>query len=145
MLDRARARLARRRVGHVRLCRMDAAELAFADSRFDAIYAPYVLNVVPDPVRVAREMLRVCRPDGRLVLLNHFDWTAADRRALDRLIGRLAVRLSGVDWSLDLDAFLEKAGLVALSVERVNVPRVSSVVVCRGREANPRPQYVAVP
>src|SRR5262245_22830908 len=67
MLDRARVRLARRAPGRVQLCRMDAEHLAFADGRFDAVYAPYVLNVVPDPVAVAHEMLRVCRPNGRLV------------------------------------------------------------------------------
>jgi phosphatidylethanolamine/phosphatidyl-N-methylethanolamine N-methyltransferase len=131
MLKRAQARLERHQIDHVRLCRMDAAQLAFADGRFDAIYAPYVLNVVPDPLLMAREMLRVCRPDGRLVLLNHFN--RAERQALDRFVGHLAARLSGVNWHLDLEAFLEEAGLIPLSVERVNVPRVSSVVVCRRR------------
>src|SRR5262249_26691396 len=131
MLQRARARLERRGCGHVRLCRMDAARLAFADARFDAVYAPYVLNVVPDPVAVAREMLRVCRPDGRLVLLNHFDHALVPRRAINRFVGRLAVRISGVDWHLDLERFLAATRLVAVSVEPVNVPPVSTVVVCR--------------
>src|SRR5215467_15438851 len=72
MLERAKQRLERRRIEHVSLCRMDVARLAFPDETFDAVYAPYVLNVVPDPVEAAREMLRVCRPCGRVVLLNHF-------------------------------------------------------------------------
>src|SRR5262245_27312193 len=55
MLARASARVRRRKVEHVRLCRMDAEALAFADGSFDAVYAPYVLNVVPNPVRVAHE------------------------------------------------------------------------------------------
>ena len=131
MLERARTRLERRGCRHVRLCRMDAARLAFADGEFDAVYAPYVLNVVPDPVAVAREMLRVCRPDGRLVLLNHFDHSAIPRRGVNRFVGRLAVRISGVDWHLDLERFLAATRLVAVSIEPVNVPPVSSVVVCR--------------
>src|SRR5262245_35828755 len=61
MIARAQRRLRTHRIAHVSLCRMDAATLAFPDSRFDAVYAPYVINVVPDPVRMAREMLRVCR------------------------------------------------------------------------------------
>jgi phosphatidylethanolamine/phosphatidyl-N-methylethanolamine N-methyltransferase len=133
MLERARARLARRAARHVRLCRMDATRLAFADAQFDAVYAPYVLNVVGDPVKLAHEMLRVCRPAGRLILLNHFDDGAAGSDLVDRLVGRLAKQISGVNWDLNLERFLEQTDLRAVSVERVNLPRVSSVVVCRRR------------
>jgi len=131
MLERARQRLDRRELRHVRLCRMDAARLAFDDARFDAVYAPYVLNVVSDPVRVVREMLRVCRPDGRLVLLNHFDRVDLPPRAVNRLAGRIAGRLCGCDWQLNLERLLTAAKLTAVSIEPVNVPPVSSVVVCR--------------
>ncbi len=130
MLERARVRLARRRVRHVALCRMDATRLAFADGYFDAVYAPYFINVVPDPVVTAREMLRVCQPGGRLVLLNHFEDASESPDAVQRFVGRLAAR-AGVNWHLDLSAFLRDAGLTALSVDRVNIPRVSSVVVCQ--------------
>jgi phosphatidylethanolamine/phosphatidyl-N-methylethanolamine N-methyltransferase len=130
MLARARARLARRQVAHVALCRMDAALLAFPDSRFDAVYAPYVMNVVPEPLRVAREMLRVCRPGGRLVLLNHFAPAAGGGGVATRIVSSLAARSSGVNWNLQLDAFLRDSGLRPLSVEAVNW-HVSSVIVCR--------------
>jgi phosphatidylethanolamine/phosphatidyl-N-methylethanolamine N-methyltransferase len=132
MLERARARFARRGVRHVTLCRMDAARLAFADGQFDAIYAPYLINVVPDPVEVAREMIRVCRTAGRIVLLNHFDLANGTRHPINRFLGGLASRV-GVNWHVDLPSFLKDAGLTARSVERVNVPRVSSVVVCYKR------------
>jgi phosphatidylethanolamine/phosphatidyl-N-methylethanolamine N-methyltransferase len=129
MLAKARERLQRHGTVAVRLCRMDALHLAFDDARFDAVYAPYLLNVVPDPLRAAREMIRVCRPGGRVVLLNHFDDVNAG--AIDRFVGRLAAAVSGVNWHLDLGSFLREAGVVPLTVERVNVPRVSCVVVCR--------------
>jgi phosphatidylethanolamine/phosphatidyl-N-methylethanolamine N-methyltransferase len=130
MIGRAQARLAKRGIRHVYLCRMDAARLAFADGYFDAVYAPYVMNVVPDPVRVMREMLRVCRPSGRLVLLNHFRRRGKKRLGLESLLGLMASK-AGVNWDIDLQALLRAAGLTAQSVDRVNVPRVSSVVVCQ--------------
>jgi phosphatidylethanolamine/phosphatidyl-N-methylethanolamine N-methyltransferase len=131
MLDRARVRLKRRGCGHVRLMRMDAAHLAFGDARFDAVYAPYVLNVVPNPIAVVKEMVRVCRPNGRIVLLNHFDHEARQRPFWMRAAGRLAVWISGADWHLSLECLLSAANLAAISVDAVNLPPVSSVVVCR--------------
>jgi phosphatidylethanolamine/phosphatidyl-N-methylethanolamine N-methyltransferase len=127
MLHRARTRLARRRVTHVALCRMDAAHLGFPDALFDAIYAPYVVNIVRDPVAVAREMVRVCRPGGRIILLNHFDDVSGSW--LSSLLGGVASH-AGVNWRMDLEGFLRDTGLVARSIERVNMPGVSAVVQC---------------
>jgi phosphatidylethanolamine/phosphatidyl-N-methylethanolamine N-methyltransferase len=131
MLIRAEARLRRRRKTNVALCRMDASQLAFNDEQFDVVYAPYLINVVPDPLRVAGEMIRVCRREGRLVFLNHFHDRSRAVSVLDRAVGHIARTVTGVSWDLELDTFLERSGLTAVSVERVNVPRVSSVVVCR--------------
>jgi phosphatidylethanolamine/phosphatidyl-N-methylethanolamine N-methyltransferase len=128
MLARARSRLARQGVAHVTLLRMDASRLAFPDGVFDAVYAPYVINVVPDPVAVIREMARVCRPGGRLVLLNHFANGHVEPPIVRMAIG-VASRLGGVDSRLQLGPLLEAAGLTAASVDRVNF-RISSVVVC---------------
>ena len=33
---------------------MDAADLKFADDSFDIVYAPYLISVVPDPVKWRR-------------------------------------------------------------------------------------------
>lgn len=131
MLERARARLERRGVGHVRLSRMDAENLGFADGRFDAVYAPYVLNVVSDPVSAVREMRRVCRPGGRLVFVNHFARGKKHEPLVSRLLGGFVTRVGRVNWHLDLEAILGAAGLVPLSVEPVNLTGVTSVVVCR--------------
>jgi phosphatidylethanolamine/phosphatidyl-N-methylethanolamine N-methyltransferase len=129
MLARARGRLTRRRVEHVRLCRMDAARLGFPDACFDAVYAPYVINVVDNPLRVAREMIRVCRPGGRLVLLNHFASRDRPDPIAISLAGRLATSATGVNWNLELETFLRKAGLTPSTVEPVNL-KISLIVVC---------------
>jgi phosphatidylethanolamine/phosphatidyl-N-methylethanolamine N-methyltransferase len=50
---------------------MDAMQLAFDDAAFDAAVAPYVLTVVPDPGRTLDELVRVVRPGGEIVLVNH--------------------------------------------------------------------------
>jgi phosphatidylethanolamine/phosphatidyl-N-methylethanolamine N-methyltransferase len=108
---------------------MDAANLKFADDTFDIVYAPYVISVVPDPVAVTREMVRVCRPGGRVVILNHFLSKSPIGASLERMISPVT-RYIGFKSDLDLPAFLVQAGLKPVSIEKVNVPRIWSLVTC---------------
>ena len=133
MLSRANARLRQERLAQIALCRMDGAELAFANHTFDAVYVPYVINLVPNPIAVAREMIRVCRPGGRMVLLNHFHHPEQRTTVLQRIAGLAAARLTGVNWRFPLSEFMRESGLQPESIEPVNAGRVSSVVVCRRR------------
>jgi phosphatidylethanolamine/phosphatidyl-N-methylethanolamine N-methyltransferase len=129
MLEKARERVARERLDHVRLLQMDAADLKFADHSFDIVYAPYLISVVPDPVKVAREMRRVCRPGGRIVFLNHF---LSQNPALSRVERAISPMTIHIGWRADLDlsALLAQAELKPISIEKVNFPRIWSLVTC---------------
>jgi phosphatidylethanolamine/phosphatidyl-N-methylethanolamine N-methyltransferase len=129
MLEKARERVARKGVRNVRLLQMDAASLKFADDSFDIVYAPYVISVVPDPVAVTREMRRVCRPGGRIVILNHFRSSNPLMARIERMISPLTVHI-GFKSDLDLPAFLAQAELKPQSIQKVNVPRIWSLVTC---------------
>ena len=129
MLDKAERRIARRRLTHIRLLQMDAEALTFPDDSFDIVYAPYTISVVSDPVKTVHEMRRVCRPGGRFVFLNHFMSTNSVGSRLERFISPMTVHL-GFKADLDLPAFLEQAGLDPVSIEKVNIPRIWSLVTC---------------
>jgi phosphatidylethanolamine/phosphatidyl-N-methylethanolamine N-methyltransferase len=129
MLEKARERIARHRLRNVRLLETDAAHLTFADHSFDCVYAPYTISVVPDPVRVALEMKRVCRPGGRIVILNHFRSEHPLMSRIERAISPLTVNI-GFKADLALPAFLAQAGLRPVSIEKVNFPRIWSLITC---------------
>jgi phosphatidylethanolamine/phosphatidyl-N-methylethanolamine N-methyltransferase len=129
MLDKARERVSKRGLSNVRLLEMDAANLKFADNSFDIVYAPYLISVVPDPVAVAREMRRVCRPGGKIIILNHFRSNNAIGASLERMISPLTIHI-GFKSDLDLPGFLAQAELKPISIEKVNFPRIWSLVTC---------------
>ena len=129
MLEKARDRVARKGLSNVRLLEMDAADLKFSDGTFDIVYAPYLISVVPDPVAVTREMHRVCRSGGRLIFLNHFRSTNAVLAWIERIISPFTVHI-GFKSDLDLPAFVAQAELKPISIEKVNVPRIWSLVTC---------------
>ena len=133
-LSRVMIQRARRRVdaGHrdsVRFAQMDAARLALPDGAFDAVYVPYTINVLPDPVAAGRELVRVCRHGGRVVLLNHFHDVPDTSNIVNRVAGTLAAAAE-VNWQLRLETLLHALELRLLRIESVNVPRLSSVVLC---------------
>jgi phosphatidylethanolamine/phosphatidyl-N-methylethanolamine N-methyltransferase len=129
MLEKARDRVARKGLRNIRLLEMDAADIRFADGTFDIVYAPYLISVVPDPVAVAREMRRVCRTGGRIVILNHFRSANPVVAGVERSISPFTVHI-GFKSDLDLPAFLAQAELKPISIEKVNVPRIWSLVTC---------------
>jgi phosphatidylethanolamine/phosphatidyl-N-methylethanolamine N-methyltransferase len=72
MLDKARTRVARRKLTQVdALLEMDAEAMSFADASFDKVVAMYVVSVVQRPARLLEELHRVCKPDGEIFLVNH--------------------------------------------------------------------------
>lgn len=50
---------------------MDAHDLAFPDDSFDTVITSLTTCMFPDPTTALKEMARVCRPDGRVLLLEH--------------------------------------------------------------------------
>ena len=129
MLDRAARRVDRGHRGMIAFAQMDAGRLALPDYSFDAVYVPYTINVVPDPVAVGKELLRVCVPTGRVVFLNHFAGVPETSNLVNGLVGRVATALD-VNWHLHIESFAAALNLRVAAIESVNTPRLSSAVLC---------------
>jgi ubiquinone/menaquinone biosynthesis C-methylase UbiE len=70
MLDMARQKAAALNL-NLRTQVMDAEKLEFADGAFDTVTSSLSTCTFPDPVQALREMKRVCRKDGVILLLEH--------------------------------------------------------------------------
>jgi phosphatidylethanolamine/phosphatidyl-N-methylethanolamine N-methyltransferase len=94
MLRRAQQRVRELKLGHVEtLAVMDAKHLAFPDNFFDAVVAQYVITAVPDPEATLDDFIRVLKPGGELILVNHIGAESGPRRAFELAFAPLARRL----------------------------------------------------
>jgi ubiquinone/menaquinone biosynthesis C-methylase UbiE len=74
---------------------MDAQRLAFPDHTFDTVAISLGLCTVPDPAAALREMSRVCKPDGQIVLLEHVRSPVRPVAMIQRIGSPIQERLNG--------------------------------------------------
>jgi phosphatidylethanolamine/phosphatidyl-N-methylethanolamine N-methyltransferase len=121
MLEKARRRVRRRKLRQVEaLLEMDAENMTFADSSFDAVLALYVASVVPNPGRFAAEIRRVCKPGGTIVVVNHFTSENRAMRFIEKRLAPLAGKI-GFHADFPLDAFLAVSRLQLREVRPSNL------------------------
>jgi len=84
MLEIARVRAAGMQHG-VALVHGDAQRLPFGDATFDTIVCTFSLCAVPDQAAVVAEMHRVLAPGGRLLLVDHVEYTRVPMRWIERI------------------------------------------------------------
>ena len=70
MLKQAYHKKARKAIS-VELNLMDAQSLYFADNSFDTVIGSFVFCSVPLPIKGLKELYRVCKPGGQVLLLEH--------------------------------------------------------------------------
>jgi ubiquinone/menaquinone biosynthesis C-methylase UbiE len=96
MLDKARKRAATLGL-EVGLKEMDVEELGFPDQSFDTVFATFVFCSVPDPVLGLKELRRVCKSDGRLLLLEHMQPANPFLGLIFDALNPLVVRMMGAN------------------------------------------------
>lgn len=111
MLERAHRR-ARRLGVSVDLRLADAQRLAFPDESFDAIVTTFVFCSIPDPARALAEALRVLRPGGRLLLLEHVLSQRPVLRCLMRKLDFVPYRLWGAHINRETAELVATSGCV---------------------------------
>lgn len=118
MLEKSREKVSRLRLDHVQVLRMDACAIDFPDDSFDAVLAAYVMSTLPNPDVTLREMIRVCKPGGTIVLLNHFHATHRVGALVEGWLSPLC-RQIGFRSDLGLEQLLAGSSLRVLVRRRV--------------------------
>ena len=92
MLERAEKKYAK--YGNVRFERADILHLAYPNGRFDAVVAANVIHLLDEPYQALRELDRVCRDGGRIIIPTYMNRT--DRGTTNSVSG--AIGKAGADF-----------------------------------------------
>ena len=141
MLARARQKIVDNGWRHLKVIEMNALDLKFPDNSFDYVMAFHVVTVVPDPVRMIAEVKRVCKPSGKIVIVNHFTSDVPVLGTLTRSMDPLT-RWLGWRTDLQLKPFIATTGLIIERVYKINKTSLYTVVLAR-KDFNSNGHYVA--
>lgn len=105
----------------ITLLEMDAQQMAFQDDMFDTVVTSCVFCSVPDPIKGLQEIRRVCKPEGKIVMLEHM-------RSNHRVVGKLMDTINFIPlhfWGANINRKtlenLKAAGFKAENIEYEDV------------------------
>jgi phosphatidylethanolamine/phosphatidyl-N-methylethanolamine N-methyltransferase len=120
---------------HVEVREMDALNLKFDDNSFDYATAFHVVSVVPDAKRLLREALRVTKPGGTIVIVNHF---RSENALLDRLDRMAEPLYRWLGWhTVDLGEILGDLPLEIAEKYKTSRNSLFTIIVAKNAKAVP--------
>lgn len=130
MLTLAAARHQAMKLDHCLLVQADAAEPPFAEQSFDHVLISHTIGVVSDPMRVLRWAAALVRPEGRVVILNHFKSPRPLVAAVENAINPFCMRI-GWRSNLSLERLLRATDLDLEYCVQVHLADLWKIVVLR--------------
>jgi phosphatidylethanolamine/phosphatidyl-N-methylethanolamine N-methyltransferase len=128
MLARAQDKILENGWTHLKVMEMNALDLKFPDNSFDYVMAFHVVTVVPDPILMIQEAKRVCKPGGKIVVVNHFTSTSPLLGFLTEAVDPVTRRL-GWSTKLRLKPFVKDAGLEIAEIYKLSKLSLYTVLV----------------
>lgn len=130
MIEQARKTVAHLNSGsrfHLQV--MDATNLKFPDNHFDVVMAAYVITTVQDPHKVCREILRVVKPGGQIIAVNH---TRSQNGTLwGRIEDLVAPVCCAIGFTTDLDVIkvMKEVGISIQQTVRCNLLNTGCIIM----------------
>ena len=128
MLEKAREK-ADKYNKKVTLLQMDAQDMKFTDNTFDTIFTTCVYCSVPDPIKGLSEMRRVCKPNGKIIMIEH---VRSEKKVLGLIMDILkpiTVNTYGANINRRTVENIYKSGFVDVGVNNLYSDIVKKIVI----------------
>jgi len=112
----------------------DVQDLEFPDDTFDTVAATCVFCSVPDPVRGLKEVLRVIKPGGQALFIEHVRSEKLLLGALMDLLNPLVVRIMGPNINRRTVQNIQSSGLQISEVKNLGMRDIFKLIVARKSE-----------
>lgn len=129
MLERAKEK-ADKYNKNVKLLRMDAQSMGFPDNEFDCVFTTCVFCSVPDPVKGLSEIRRVCKPGGRIIMIEHVRSEKAVLGLLMDFLNPLVVNSYGANINRRTVENIKNAGFTSIEVRNLFSDIVKEIIIC---------------
>lgn len=119
MLKYAKQKASRLAPYNIELIEADIQELPFPDHTFDTIVSTCVFCSVPDPVQGLKELRRVCKPDGQILMLEHMRSENPMAGVVMDVLNPITVRMWGANINRETMENIKAAGLSVVGEKRL--------------------------
>lgn len=100
MLAEAEMQIERNSWDHISVQSMNAESLEFEDNSFDYVTSFHTVSVVSEPRKMMEEIARVCRPGGKILIINHF---RSENPLIARVVDSAGNVTKRLGWRTDLE------------------------------------------
>lgn len=107
---------------------LDGEETPFEDSTFDKVVLMYVYSVTPDPIKLLKESLRICKDSGSVHIINHFSNYGGNGLSLsEKILSRYSDRI-GFRSQFSYSKYITGLGLEIASVKNANLFDLTRII-----------------
>ncbi|MBN8236097.1 class I SAM-dependent methyltransferase [Halobacillus kuroshimensis] len=103
MLEKAKVKF---KDSSIHFLKMDAQDMIFKNNKFDVVVGSLILSVVPDAEKCAKEMVRVLKPKGKIIIFDKFSPKGKNLSPVKKAI-RPIIRLLGTDIGVNFETIYE--------------------------------------